>query len=126
MFEIILLNMVSFFLKDLATKMSSPKKKAVQSTLPYGKPKPSTPSKVGPADGKKSSSSGGGSHSSSPLKGDTDEHSKDNSFREFRRICINLAEEPSYNNKSKILSEFFAKGSSGGTSESVITRNSYL
>ncbi|XP_027053351.1 DNA ligase 3-like isoform X1 [Pocillopora damicornis] len=100
-------------IKDLAVKMSSPKKKAVQSTLPYGKPKPSTPSKVGPADGKKSSSSGSGSHSSSPLKGETDEHSKDNSFHEFRRICINLAEEPSYNNKSKILSEFFAKGSSG-------------
>ncbi|XP_022799569.1 DNA ligase 3-like isoform X2 [Stylophora pistillata] len=100
-------------IKDLAVKSSAPKKKTLQSTLGFGKPKPSTPSKITSADGKKSTTNGNGSHSSSPLKGDADD-SKDNSFREFRRICIKLAEEPSYNNKSKILSDFFEKGSSGG------------
>ncbi|XP_078374052.1 DNA ligase 3-like isoform X2 [Oculina patagonica] len=100
--------------KDLATKSSpSPKKKAVQATLPFGKPKPSTPSKSTSADGTKAVSSSGGSHSSSPVKGGSDENSRDNSFRKFREICINLAEEPSYNAKSKILADFFERGSSG-------------
>ena len=100
---------------DLATKSSSsPKKKTVQATLPFGKPKPSSPSKSTPVD-KKAASSSGGSHSSSPIKGGSDENIRDNSFREFRGICIKLAEEPSYNAKSKILADFFEKGSSGGT-----------
>lgn len=104
------------FTIDLATKSSpSPKKKAVQATLPFGKPKPSTPSKSTLAGGKKAASSSGGSHSSSPVKGGSGENSKDNSFREFRGICIKLAEEPSYNAKSKILANFFEGGSSGGT-----------
>lgn len=63
---------------------------------------------------KKAASSGDGGHSSSPIKGGSDEDIKDNYFREFRRICLKLAEEPSYNAKSKILSDFFEKGSSGG------------
>lgn len=39
---------------------------------------------------------------------------KDNSFREFRRLCLQLADEPSYNAKTKIVANFFNKGSSGG------------
>ena len=65
-------------------------------------------------DGKKAGSSGGGSRGSSPIRGVSNEDSKDNSFREFRAICIKLAEEPSYNAKSKILADFFEKGRSGG------------
>lgn len=104
---------------DLATKSTksspSPKKKVVQATLAFGKPKPSTPTKSTATDNKKAGSSGDGSHSSSPVKGGSDKNSKDNAFREFRRICARLAEEPSYNAKSKILADFFDKGSSGGT-----------
>lgn len=104
---------------DLATKYTksspSPKKKVVQATLAFGKPKPSTPTKSTAADNKKAGSSGDGGHSSSPVKGGSDENSKDNAFREFRRICARLAEEPSYNAKSKILADFFENGSSGGT-----------
>lgn len=107
--------MILIFRLDLATKSSSsPKKKAVQATLPFGKPKTSAASKSTSVDIKKAAGSGDGGNSSSPVKGGNDENGKDNSFREFRRICIKLAEEPSYNAKSKILSDFFEKGSSGG------------
>ncbi|KAJ7393414.1 DNA ligase 3 [Desmophyllum pertusum] len=108
---------------DLATKSTksspSPKKKVVQATLAFGKPKPSTPTKSTAADNKKAGSSGDGGHSSSPVKGGSDENSKDNAFREFRRICARLAEEPSYNAKSKILADFFENGSSGGVNKRV-------
>jgi len=40
---------------------------------------------------------------------------KDDSFREFRRICALVAEVPAYTDKSSILRKFFLKGSSGGT-----------
>ena len=107
--------MILIFCLDLATKSSpSPRKKSVQATLPYGKPKTSAASKSASVDVKKAAGSSGDGHSFSPVKGGSDENSKDNSFREFRRICVKLAEEPSYNAKSKILSDFFAKGSSGG------------
>ena len=106
---------ILIFCLDLGSKSSpSPKKKAVQATLPFGKPKTSAASKPTSVDVKKTASSGDGGHSSSPIKGGSDENIKDNSFREFRRICVKLAEEPSYNAKSKILSDFFEKGSSGG------------
>ena len=108
---------ILIFCLDLATKSSSPspKKKSVQAALPFGKPKTSAASKSTSLDVKKAAGSSDGGHSSSPVKGGSDENSKDNSFREFRRICVKLAEEPSYNAKSKILSDFFEKGSSGGT-----------
>jgi len=106
---------ILIFCLVLATKSSpSPKKKAVQATLPYGKPRASAASKSISVDVKKAGGSSDGGHSSSPVNGGSDENSKDNSFREFRRICGKLAEEPSYNAKSKILSDFFEKGSSGG------------
>ena len=107
--------MILSFCLDLATKSSSsPRKKAVQATLPFGKSKISAASKSTLVDVKKAAGSSDGGHSSSPIKGGSDENSKDNSFREFRRICGKLAEEPSYNAKSKILSDFFKKGTSGG------------
>ena len=102
------------FCVDLSTKSSaSPRKKVVQATLPFGKPKTSAVSKSTSVGDKKAAGSSDG-HGSSPAKGGSDQDSKDNSFREFRRICVKLAEEPSYNAKSKILSDFFKRGSSGG------------
>lgn len=40
------------------------------------------------------------------------ENSKDNSFREFRKICCLLAEESSYLGKTSILHKFLLKASS--------------
>jgi DNA ligase 3 len=37
---------------------------------------------------------------------------KDNSFREFRRICAEVANESSYTGKTKILNDYFQRGSS--------------
>ncbi|XP_035214812.1 DNA ligase 3-like isoform X2 [Stegodyphus dumicola] len=39
--------------------------------------------------------------------------SKDDTLREFRKVCSKIAEEPSYKNKTAILSDFFSKGSDG-------------
>ncbi|XP_068246196.1 DNA ligase 3 [Palaemon carinicauda] len=41
-----------------------------------------------------------------------DRNHKDNSFREFRRICANVADEPSYLGKTDIVSKFLTYGSS--------------
>jgi DNA ligase 3 len=40
-----------------------------------------------------------------------DATTKDNSFREFRRICAEVANESSYTGKTKILHEYFQRGS---------------
>lgn len=39
--------------------------------------------------------------------------SKDNQFREFRRLCGKIAEEASYNEKTNIVKQFLDKGSTG-------------
>jgi len=102
------------YILDLTAKKSpSPKKKAVQSTLAFGKSTVPASAKS-PLEFKKAAASTDGGESSSSAKSGSDNSSQDNSFREFRRICIKLAEEPSYNAKSKILAEFFTKGTSGG------------
>ena len=38
---------------------------------------------------------------------------KDNSFREFRRLCATVSEEPGYNAKTEIMQRWFSKGSDG-------------
>ena len=38
---------------------------------------------------------------------------KDNSFREFLRICAAVAAESSYNAKTEVVGTFFRKGSDG-------------
>ena len=40
-------------------------------------------------------------------------HHKDNSFREFRRLCCSVSEDPSYNAKTEIMQRFFQKGTEG-------------
>ncbi|KAK7067522.1 hypothetical protein SK128_027790, partial [Halocaridina rubra] len=35
---------------------------------------------------------------------------KDNAFKEFRRICANVADEPSYLEKTSIISKFLTYG----------------
>ena len=39
---------------------------------------------------------------------------RDDSFREFRRLCAEIAEESSYLAKTKLVHDFINKGSSGG------------
>ncbi|KAM7435288.1 DNA ligase 3 [Porites harrisoni] len=102
---------VKSLIKDLSSKTTpSPKKKTVQSTLAFGNTKASASSKSSKTT---AAPKGSGDQSSSPVKTGSDKNSLDNSFRQFRRICIKLAEEPSYNAKSKILEDFFEKGASG-------------
>ena len=43
--------------------------------------------------------------------------SQDDLFRQFRHICAKLEKEPSYNAKTKIVSNFIKFGSSGGEGE---------
>lgn len=40
--------------------------------------------------------------------------SKDDSFREFRRICSNVADVDAYTDKTAIIKRMFTKGSLGG------------
>lgn len=105
---------IKSLIKELASKHSpSPKKKAVQSTLASGKTKPST-SSTPRLEFKQAAASGeGGSGSSGAKIVSCDDSTQDNSFRDFRKICLKLAEEPSYNAKTKIMADFFSKGSSG-------------
>ena len=39
---------------------------------------------------------------------------KDDSFREFRRLCADIAEENTYTGKTAIVTKFITKGSSAG------------
>ncbi|XP_042220055.1 DNA ligase 3-like isoform X2 [Homarus americanus] len=85
--------------KKTTPKKQTPQKKTAQKT---GKLGPSTPS--------------GGESSSAPPPPRTDpgmdRTHKDNAFREFRRICANIAEESSYLGKTEILSNFLKNGTS--------------
>ena len=38
----------------------------------------------------------------------------DNSFRQFRRLCADIADVNSYNEKTRIVSHYLKKGNSGG------------
>lgn len=55
----------------------------------------------------------------SPIKVSTvsDPNHKDNSLRQFRKICFSLSSESSYLKKTSILEEFFKKGTDGGKKE---------
>ena len=82
---------ILIFCLVLATKSSpSPKKKAVQATLPYGKPRASAASKSTSVDVKKAGGSSDGGHSSSPVKGDNDKNGKDNSLESSAGSVSNL------------------------------------
>lgn len=44
----------------------------------------------------------------------TSSSSKDNSFRAFRKLLTNVADENKYTEKTAIMKKFFTKGSDGG------------
>lgn len=87
------------------TPTKTPKKKKDASPA-RGK----SPTKGGRAsDGEYESPSKDGGSSDSGAKGGSS--SKDNLFKEFRRLCAAIADEPSYNEKTAIVADFFARGS---------------
>ena len=51
--------------------------------------------------------------SSSNSSGGSDMSEKDNSFRQYRRLCADVADEPSYTGKTKLIQTYLQKGSSG-------------
>ena len=75
---------------------------------------PAAEMKAAPSPGP---SSGGASNSAaSGSSGDDGAAAeKDNSFRQFRRLCAEIAEENSYNGKTNIIQLYLTKGSTGGT-----------
>lgn len=43
-----------------------------------------------------------------------DDFEKDDGFREFRRLCANIADESSYLSKTNLVQKYLTKGTSGG------------
>lgn len=101
-------DLINKLIKEFATHSStkspgSAKKKAtskVQATLPFSP----TKQKADPGDE--------AGPSTSALESDAPGH-RDDSFREFRRLCAEIAEENSYLAKTKLVHDFINKGSSG-------------
>ncbi|XP_060578412.1 DNA ligase 3-like, partial [Ruditapes philippinarum] len=99
-------------IKDFQARTSTPGKKKTPKKATPAKPKPetsSTPIKQEPKPGS-SSESAGASNGSGPV---STSGGKDDSFREFRRLCADIAEENSYTGKTAIVKKFITKGSSG-------------
>lgn len=83
--------------KKQATKSPAKKKNTGQTTLPFTSPsKPSADKEATP-----------------PVY-DPSTVNHDNSFRQFRRLCDDLEKEPSYNSKTKLISNYLKHGTSGG------------
>ncbi|KAK8754289.1 hypothetical protein OTU49_015415, partial [Cherax quadricarinatus] len=94
--------------KKATPKKETPQKKAPPQTSKYtGTPKTVKPSRP-------ETSNSDSSKPALPPRADpgTDRNHKDNSFREFRRICACVADESSYLGKTEILSNFFKNGTS--------------
>ena len=51
---------------------------------------------------------------STPPPSSSDASNKDNSFRQFRKLCEDIEREPSYNAKTKLVADFLKHGTSGG------------
>ncbi|ESO91269.1 hypothetical protein LOTGIDRAFT_228755 [Lottia gigantea] len=108
-------DVINQLIKDFLAKAGSKtsktpvKKKApvTQSKLPFSPPKVETSTK----ETKPSTSK-----IDDDIEYDTNmspEAEKDNSFREFRRLCALIAEENSYTGKTAIVSKYIKKGSNG-------------
>lgn len=49
-----------------------------------------------------------------------DRNTRDCHTREFRKLCLMVAENPSYNTKTQIIQDFLQKGSAGGWASSIL------
>ncbi|XP_035828474.1 DNA ligase 3 isoform X2 [Aplysia californica] len=105
--------LIDEYLSKTGNKPSPKPKKAVQATLPGASP--------AKADAPSSSSDSAPSSSRTPSKpstssaadGEDPNAEKDNSFRQFRRLCADIAEENSYLGKTKLVKSYITKGHSG-------------
>jgi len=96
------------------TERASPKKPATPK-------KTATPKKVAVKEAKKSSPGKTSPQASNALEDEAENPTsllrpevnpghKDNSFREFRRLCANIADTPGYLDKSALVEKWFSKG----------------
>ena len=81
------------------------KKPAGQTTLSFSKPVMSHDTKPHPHDE---------NDDMEVEQSSSDVSNRDNSFRQFRRLCEDLEKEPSYNAKTKLVSNYIKYGNSGG------------
>lgn len=89
---------------------------SVDLSLKKGSPKKATPKKT-PATGgsaTKASTSAAASSSAMDTTNASDAAEKDNSFRQFRKLCADLAEENSYNGKTSIVKKYITNGTTEG------------
>ncbi|XP_074662069.1 DNA ligase 3-like isoform X2 [Tubulanus polymorphus] len=104
-------NIIKNHINDLMVKInSSPKKKLAAKS----KQTPSKPTKTDAAV--PSTSLGKPSHESVEKMNPAalnEANEKDNSFRLYRQLCANIADESSYIGKTRIVSDYLTKGNSG-------------
>ncbi|KAL8569648.1 hypothetical protein ACOMHN_005765 [Nucella lapillus] len=88
---------------------TTPKKKKppARSNLPISPPKGTPSPQKAPDDDEPSTSAAGAENADDPNV------EKDNSFRQFRRLCADLAEENSYTGKTQLVHTYITKGHSG-------------
>ncbi|XP_076451969.1 DNA ligase 3-like [Babylonia areolata] len=103
-------NLVNQLIDDFQSKSNStPKKKkpAAQTKLSYSPSKVNPSPKKAPDVDEPSTSSAGVQNSDDP------NIEKDNSFRQFRRLCADIADENSYTGKTQLVQNYINKGHSG-------------
>jgi len=100
------------------TKSPARGKKAVQSALKFTGPGSATkppggasPLTTAAMSSSKMDTDGGDPPSTPPPTSDVS--SRDNSFRQFRRLCEDIEKEPSYNAKTKLVANYLKYGNSG-------------
>lgn len=94
---------------DQKSSPSKKPKKAVQTTLPFPVETAKTsPNKAEPAKPAAKAEPDDATNDSGDKHAD-----KDNSFRNFRCLCADIAEENSYLGKTKIVSDYISRGASG-------------
>ncbi|KAK7093638.1 hypothetical protein V1264_007347 [Littorina saxatilis] len=103
---------VNQLIDDFLSKSNSstPKKKkaTVQAKLPFSPPKAKPSPKKEPEVDESSTSTSGAAFDS-----DDPNVEKDNSFRQFRRLCADIADENSYTGKTQLVHNYISKGHSG-------------
>jgi DNA ligase-3 len=78
------------------------------------KPKPKTPSEDAPTKPKAAKTpKKDKENEKKDFAAPTKEPNKDDSFREFRRLCAILSDTDSYTGKTALVREFFTKGTDG-------------
>lgn len=110
---------VNQLIDDFASKINStPKKKkaVVQAKLPFSPTKAETETKKAKTEAKTEPSAHVPEATSSAEHGsrsDDPNVEKDNSFRQFRRLCADIADESSYTGKTQLVHNYITRGHSG-------------